>query len=41
MITIDDKKQLTTLNYILTAIEIIDNFYEKQEQWEKLEAYFR
>ncbi len=25
-ISVDDRKGLTTLNYILTAIEIIDNF---------------
>jgi hypothetical protein len=36
-----DKKALTTLNYILTAIDIIENFKEKQEKWEELEGYFR
>ena len=29
MIVMDDKKELTTLNYILTAIEIIENFQEQ------------
>jgi hypothetical protein len=30
-----------TIYYILTAIEIVENFKEKQERWEELEAYFR
>mgnify|MGYP000947757796 CR=1 FL=1 len=40
-IDLDDKKQMVTLYFILNAIEVIDNFREKNEKWEELEGFFR
>jgi hypothetical protein len=35
-IDINDRKTLTTLNFILSALDIIDNFETKKEEWEQL-----
>ena len=41
MIDLDNKHELTTINYIMTALEVVDSFREMQENWEDLEGYFR
>lgn len=40
-IPINDQKSLVTLYFIISAIDIIDNFRERHERWEELEGFFR
>ena len=40
-IPINDQKTLVTLYFIISAIDIIDNFRERHEKWEELEGFFR
>lgn len=41
MIPVDNKQELITIYYVLTAIDIIDNFKVRNENWEQLEGIFR
>ncbi len=40
-IPINDQKTFVTLYFIISAIDIIDNFRERHEKWEELEGFFR
>lgn len=41
MIPVENKQELITIYYVLTAIDIIDNFKVRNEDWEQLEGIFR
>jgi hypothetical protein len=40
-IQINNQKELVMLYFIISAIDIIDNFKERHEKWEELEGFFR
>lgn len=36
MIPLDNKQELITIYFIINAVDIIDNFKERHENWESL-----
>lgn len=41
LIPFDNRLSLITIYFIINAIDIIDNFKERHENWEQLESMFR